>query len=229
MDGPGEACRKATAEQWDHTVADLNTLAVECIARPGATWLPRTAGLADDLFRHDGNMTKREARAAAIARLKPHAGALLWDIGAGCGSVSVEWMRAAEDAKALALEPRADRRALAAQNALALGVPDLDVRDLKSPEGLDGLPRPDAVFIGGGLSEETLSSSLAALKPGGRLVAHAVTLESESLLFDHHQRSGGDLTRITVARADPIGSRRGWRQAMPVTQWALEKTGAGPS
>ena len=181
------------------------------------------AGLADDVFQNDGKMTKREVRAAALAKLKPHPGALLWDIGAGCGSVSIEWMRAADLAKAIALEPRADRRDFTAQNAVTLGVPDLDIRDGSAPEALTDLPEPDAVFVGGGISDQTLTASVAALKPGGRLVAHAVTLESEVCLIEAQGRLGGELTRISVARAEPVGNRRGWRQAMPVTQWSLEK------
>ncbi len=229
MGGTEEMRHDGKAANWAHNVPDLNTLAVECVAGSDADWQPRTAGLADDQFENDGNMTKREVRAAALAKLKPHAGALLWDIGAGCGSVSIEWMRAADQAKAIALEPRADRRDYAARNAVTLGVPDLDIRNLNSPEGLEELPRPDAVFVGGGISEATLSQSLATLKPGGRLVAHAVTLESETCLIAAHQRLGGELTRISVARAEPVGARRGWRQAMPVTQWSLEKTGTpGP-
>ncbi len=223
MGGMAETRHDGTAMNWDHKVPDLNTLAVECVSGPDAEWQPRIGGLADDLFQNDGKMTKREVRAAALAKLKPHPGALLWDIGAGCGSVSIEWMRAADLSKAIALEPRADRRDFTAQNAVTLGVPDLDIRDGTAPEALTDLPEPDAVFVGGGISDQTLTASVAALKPGGRLVAHAVTLESEVCLIEAQGRLGGELTRISIARAEPVGNRRGWRQAMPVTQWSLEK------
>ncbi len=223
MGGTAEARHDGKAMNWAHNVPDLNTLAVECVAGADAEWQPRMAGLADDLFQSDGKMTKREVRAAALAKLKPHPGALLWDIGAGCGSISIEWMRAADLAKAIALEPRADRRDFTAQNAVALGVPDLDIRGETAPEALVGLPQPDAIFVGGGISDQTLAASVAALKPGGRLVAHAVTVESEVCLIEAQERCGGELTRISVARAEPVGARRGWRQAMPVTQWSLEK------
>jgi precorrin-6Y C5,15-methyltransferase (decarboxylating) len=224
MDGPEETRHEGTAADWSHAVPDLNTIAVECVAGPDAVWLPRTAGLPDDAFEHDGKMTKREARALAVAKLRPHPGALLWDIGAGCGSVAIEWLRAAPGARAIALEPKDERRAMAARNAASLGVPDLDIRDARAPKALGKLPDPDAVFVGGGISDQTLAAALHALPRGGRLVAHAVTLESEAVLIDHHARLGGELVRLSVARAEPVGDYRGWRAAMPVTQWAWEKT-----
>ncbi len=224
MGGSDETRHEGRAADWSHTVPDLNTIAVECVAGPGAVWLPRTAGLPDDAFEHDGKMTKREARALAVAKLRPHPGALLWDIGAGCGSIAIEWLRAAPGAQAIALEPNAERRAMAARNAAGLGVPDLDIRDAAAPKALGGLPEPDAVFVGGGISDQTLAAALRALPRGGRLVAHAVTLESEAVLIDHHVRLGGELVRLSVARAEPVGDYRGWRAAMPVTQWAWEKT-----
>lgn len=223
MGGPQEARVDGTAAGWTATVPDFNTLAVECIAGPGAQLLPRTPGLPDDAFAHDGTMTKAEVRAITLARLMPFRGALLWDIGCGCGSVAVEWMRAAPDARAIGIEPRADRRALAAANALTLGTPALRLVEGTAPDALAGLPPPDAVFIGGGLSEGAFAAAWAALKPRGRLVANAVTLESESLLLSLHARHGGDLTRIAVARAEPVGGLTGWRPAMPVTQWSLAK------
>ncbi len=228
MGGEAESRHEAAAAGWEHSVADFNTLAVECVAGPDARWQPRTAGLPDDAFEHDGKMTKREARALALAKLKPHPGAALWDIGAGCGSVAVEWLRAAAGATAVALEPNAARRAMAARNAASLGVPQLDLRDGQAPGDLAGLPQPDAIFVGGGISEETLSASIAALPPRGRLVAHAVTLESEAVLLARHARHGGELVRLSVARAEPVGPWHGWRPAMPVTQWALETAGEGP-
>jgi precorrin-6Y C5,15-methyltransferase (decarboxylating) len=222
MGGPRESRTEAPARDWDAIVPDLHTLAVECLAGPGAMWHPRT-GLPDDAFAHDGKLTKREFRALALAKLMPHPGALLLDIGAGCGSIGIEWMRAEEHARAIALEPRAERRALAARNAAALGVPRLDIRGASAPEALDSLPAPDAIFIGGGLSEPTIAASMPILKPGGRLVAHAVTLESEAVLLAAYARHGGELVRLSVARAEPVGTFSAWRPAMPVTQWAWRK------
>lgn len=224
MGGAHEARFDGTASDWTATVPEFNTLAVDCIAGPEALVLPRTPGLPDAAFTHDGNITKQEVRAITLARLMPFRGALLWDIGCGCGSVAVEWMRAAPDARAIGIEPRADRRALAAANALALGAPALRLIDGTAPDALAGLPPPDAVFIGGGLSEATFAAAWAALRPRGRLVANAVTLESESLLLSLHARHGGDLARIAVARAEPVGGLTGWRPAMPVTQWSLTRT-----
>ncbi len=176
---------------------------------------------------HDGKLTKREFRAAALAKLMPRRGALLWDIGAGSGSIAIEWMRAAEGAQAIALEPRADRRALAARNATALGVPELDIRDGRAPDALESLPAPDAVFIGGGLEAPTLDAARARLARGGRLVAHAVTLDSEAILIDAYRRHGGELLRLAVARAETKDALAFWRPAMPVTQWAWEKAMSG--
>lgn len=223
MGGETEARFDGIAEGWDHEVPAFNTLAVECIAAPDAALLPRVPGLSDDLFRHDGTMTKQEVRAATLAKLMPMRGALLWDIGTGCGSVAVEWMRAARYARAIGIEPRADRRALAAANALALGAPKLDLIDGRVPEALDGLAAPDAVFIGGGLSRETFDAAWVALRPLGRMVCNAVTLESEALLLALHKEFGGQLVKLSVNRAEPVGGLTGWRPLMPVTQWSLVK------
>lgn len=223
MGGPSETRFDAPAEDWSHAVPAFNTLAVDCIAAPDAALLPRVPGLDDALFRSDGTMTKREVRAATLAKLMPMRGALLWDIGTGSGSVAIEWIRSARSARAIGIEPRADRRAMAAENALALGAPRLDLRDGEVPQALDNLPAPDAVFIGGGLSEATFERAFAALKPLGRLVANAVTLESELILIALHDKHGGDLARISVDRAEPVGKYRGWRPSMAVTQWSLVK------
>jgi len=223
MGGAEEKRFDGVAESWDHVVPAFNTLAVECRAAPDAALLPRVPGLSDDLFRHDGTMTKREVRAATVAKLMPMRGALLWDIGTGCGSVAVEWMRAARYARAVGIEPRADRRAMAAANALALGVPRLEIVDGVVPGALAGLEAPDAVFIGGGLSREVFVAAWEALRPLGRLVANAVTLESEAVLAELHAEFGGELVRIAVQKAEAVGSYRGWRAAMPVTQWSLVK------
>jgi precorrin-6Y C5,15-methyltransferase (decarboxylating) len=223
MGGKDEARFDGLAESWDHTVPAFNTLAVECVAAPDAALLPRVPGLADDLFLSDGTMTKQEVRAATVAKLMPMRGALLWDIGTGCGSVAIEWMRAARYARAIGIEPRADRRAMAAANALALGVPKLALVEGTVPAALEGLDAPDAIFIGGGLSRETFDAAWAALRPLGRLVANAVTLESEAELIALHKEHGGDLVKLQVHRAEPVGRLTGWRPLMPVTQWSLVK------
>jgi len=223
MGGENEARFDGIAESWNHDVPAFNTLAVECVAADNAAMLPRVPGLSDDLFQGDGTMTKQEVRAASVAKLMPMRGALLWDVGCGCGSVAVEWMRAARYARAIGIEPRADRRTFAANNALALGVPKLELVDGMVPEALNDLPAPDAIFIGGGLSHETFEACWAALRPLGRLVVNAVTLESEAVLLKLYAEHGGDLARIQVSRADAIGRVNGWRPSMPVTQWSLIK------
>ena len=223
MGGDNEQRFDGIAATWGHTVPPFNTLAVECVAAPDAALMPRVPGLADALFQHDGTMTKQEVRAVTVAKLMPMRGALLWDIGTGCGSVAVEWMRAARYARAIGIEPRADRRALAAANALALGTPQLQIIEGEAPAALAGLAAPDAIFIGGGLSGETFTAAWAALKPLGRLVANAVTLESEAQLLALHAAHGGDLVKLQVHRAEPVGGYRGWRPSMPVTQWSLIK------
>lgn len=223
MGGEREARFDGTAATWAHEVPAFNTLAVECIAAPDAALLPRVPGLDDALFQSDGTMTKQEVRAATLAKLMPMRGALLWDIGCGSGSVAIEWMRAARYARAIGIEPRADRRAMAGANAMALGAPKLEVVEGTAPEALAGLEAPDAVFIGGGLTEEAFGACWQALRPLGRLVANAVTLESEVVLNALHAKHGGDLVRLQVHRAEPVGRLTGWRSAMPVTQWSLVK------
>lgn len=223
MGGQDEARFDGNADSWDHEVPAFNTLAVECVAAPDAALLPRVPGLADNLFQSDGTMTKQEVRAATVAKLMPMRGALLWDIGCGSGSVAIEWMRAARYARAFGIEPRADRRAMAAANALALGTPKLELIEGEVPAALDGLAAPDAIFIGGGLSRETFDAAWTALRPLGRLVVNAVTLESETVLIALHKEFGGDLVRLSVHRAEPVGRLTGWRPAMPVTQWSLVK------
>ena len=223
MGGKDEQRFDGIAADWNHVVPAFNTLAVECIAAPDAALLPRVPGLADELFQSDGTMTKQEVRAATLAKLMPMRGALLWDIGAGCGSVAIEWIRAARYARAIGIEPRADRRALAAANALALGAPKLELVEGKVPAALAGLEAPDAVFIGGGLSVETFEAAWGALRPLGRLVCNAVTLESEAILLALHKRYGGQLVKLHIHRAEPVGSLTGWRPLMPVTQWSLIK------
>lgn len=217
-----EMLAQDTTHDTTHDVPDFHTLAVECVADAEAQLLPRT-GLPDDVFVHDGKMTKRVPRALALAKLMPMRGQLLWDVGCGCGSIAVEWMRGAPEARAIGLDPQAKRRTMAAQNALALGVPKLALVDATAPEGLAGLEAPDAVFIGGGLSAATVDHCVDALKPLGRLVAHAVTLEGEAVLLDAYARHGGELQRIGVETAAPVGPFSGWKPSMTVAQWAFEK------
>ncbi len=223
MGGAREQRFDGTAADWSQEVPAFNTLAVDCRAGLEALVLSRAPGLPDEVFRNDGTMTKQEVRAVTLARLMPMRGALLWDVGAGCGSVGIEWMRAARDARAIGIEPRADRRALAAANAQALGTPRLELVAGEAPGALAGLAAPDAVFIGGGLDAQVFEACWTALKPLGRLVANTVTLESEARLLALHASHGGTLSRIAVQRAEPVGRLHGWRPAMPVTQWSLVK------
>ena len=223
MGGANEARFDGLAQSWGHEVPAFNTLAVECIAAPDAALLPRVPGLPDEVFSHDGTMTKREVRAATLAKLIPMRGGVLWDVGTGCGSVAVEWLRAARYSKAIGIEPRADRRTMAAQNALALGVPSLRLVDGMVPGALHGLEPPDAIFIGGGLSVETFEACWAALRPLGRLVANAVTLESQATLIALHDTHGGDLVQISISRAEGLGPLTGWKPLRPVVQWSLIK------
>lgn len=210
------------AEDWSQEVPDFHTLAIECVAGAEPQILPRT-GLPDEAFVHDGKMTKRTARALALSKLVPLRGQLLWDIGCGCGSIAIEWMRGAPEARAIGIDHQAERRDMASQNALSLGVPKLELLDRKAPEGLHGLPRPDAVFIGGGLSAKTIQVSMDELHPHGRLVSHAVTLEGEAVLLDAYSKHGGELQRISVETAAPVGPFQGWKPSMAVTQWAWRK------
>lgn len=202
----------------------LNTVAIELVAGREARVLSRIPGLPDGAFENDGQITRREIRALTLARLAPTPGALLWDVGAGSGSIGIEWMRAAPRARAIGLEPRADRAARARLNAARLGTPGLRIVEAAAPAGFEGLPAPDAVFLGGGATADgVMELAFDALKPGGRLVANAVTLETEARITAFWGVHGGDLTRLQIANADAVGRMTGWRPAMPVTQYALEK------
>jgi len=225
MAGPRERVRTATASAFDLAdVAALNTLAVEVVASPDAIVLPLVSGLADELFEHDGQLTKRDIRAITLSALAPRQGELLWDVGLGAGSIAIEWLLRHPSLKAIGLEERSERAERAARNAAALGTPDLRIVQGRAPDAFADLPRPDVVFLGGGLSDAgVLDGAWAALKPGGRLVANAVTLESEAQLGDCFKRHGGELVRLQLARAEPVGTMFGWRAAMPVTQWRARK------
>ena len=212
------------ARSWAYEVPDFHTLAIECLAGENAVWFPRTGGLPDDAFVSDGNMTKQDVRAATLAKLAPYPDAILWDIGAGCGSVSVEWMRSAREALAIAIENKPDRLELISKNSVQLGTEKIEIIAGSAPDALKGLKVPDAIFIGGGLmSEGVFETAWQALRAGGRMVVNAVTLESESKLLELHTKFGGELVRIGVQQAQPLGSGRSWRTAMPVTQWSIRK------
>ncbi|HYM03048.1 MAG TPA: precorrin-6y C5,15-methyltransferase (decarboxylating) subunit CbiE [Stellaceae bacterium] len=225
MGGRGERVRHGIARDWSiDDAADLNTLGIECVAEPGTPLLPRVPGLPDDAFRHDGQLTKREVRAVTLAKLAPVPGQLLWDVGAGCGSIAIEWMRSHAGCRAIAIERAAARLDMIAVNAATLGTPKLRIVDGTAPSVLQGLDPPDAVFIGGGASHDGLFESCwSALKPGGRLVANAVTLESERRMLDWHRTTGGDLTRIAIEHATAIGPYMAWHPMRPVLQFAAVK------
>ena len=211
-----------SAEAWTGgQVPRLNALAVE-LAGPGTGGL--ATGLDDEAFSHDGQLTRRDLRAAALARLAPTPGALLWDVGAGAGSVAIEWMRHHRSCHAVAIEADADRAARIRQNAERLGAPRLDVVEGRAPEALTGLAQPQAVFIGGGASQPgVVEACWSALAPGGRLVVHAVTAQTESRLVDMYERYGGELTRTHIEDAAPLGRFTGWTPRRAVTQWAVRR------
>ncbi|VVP37537.1 Precorrin-6Y C(5,15)-methyltransferase [decarboxylating] [Pseudomonas fluorescens] len=217
----GEAERRidGIANDWsDPQVADLNLIAIECIAESTTPRLSRLAGLPDSAFKHDGQLTKRDVRAITLARLAPVPGELLWDVGAGSGSIGIEWMRAHPGCRALAIEADEGRQHLIEHNRDALGVPGLQLIRGSAPQALDGLERPDAIFIGGGVTRDgVLDTCWARLKPGGRLIANAVTLQSEMTLMAWREQHGGELTRIHIAQAQPLGDFDTWRQALPIT------------
>ncbi|HYQ65767.1 precorrin-6y C5,15-methyltransferase (decarboxylating) subunit CbiE [Actinophytocola sp.] len=225
LGGAGERRHDGTAATWSARVGGLNVIALDCLLAPGVSPLGRTPGLPDDAFDHDGQLTKREVRAVTLAALAPLPGQLLWDVGAGSGSVAIEWMRTHPSCGAVAVESRAERAEAILRNAQLLSVPALTVVHGRAPAALSTLPRPDAIFVGGGVSGDgVLAACWEALRAGGRLVANAVTLESESVLTRWQAGVGGALTRIEVSRAAPIGGFTGWKPMMPVTQWEVVKT-----
>ena len=225
MGGPRERVRATEAHAYAlDNVAALNTIALEVVVDRGARVLPRAAGLPDDWFEHDGQITKREIRAITLAELAPRRGELLWDVGSGSGSVAIEWMLADPANNAVAIEARHDRAARIARNALTFGVPHLSVVAGEAPHVFADLPAPDAIFIGGGASgPEMIERAIAALAPGGRLVVNAVTVETQAACVDWRARHGGELAQISVAHAEPVGRFSGWRAAMPIVQWRLVK------
>jgi precorrin-6Y C5,15-methyltransferase (decarboxylating) len=213
-----ESREQATAAEGGPAAPRLHVLALDLRGPSVGQW---TAGLPDDAYEHDGQLTKRDLRASALARLAPWPGAVLWDIGAGAGSVGIEWMRSHPTARAVAVEADPARAERIGRNAARLGVPGLDVVTGRAPDVLDGLPDPDAVFVGGGATAPgLLELCRKRLRPGGRLVVHAVTLETERLLVDAHTEHGGELTRVTVERAEPLAGFTGWTPARAVVQWS---------
>ena len=227
LGGPGERRIDAQADAWrEQVVSALNIVALHCRTRHGVA-LPLTVGLPDSAFANDGQLTKRDVRAVTLARLAPSPGALLWDVGAGCGSIGIEWMRAHPACRAIAIESNAGRQALIAQNRDALGVPGLQLIAGHAPEALAGLPAPDAVFIGGGVTVPgVLDACWSNLRAGGRLVANAVTLQGEAALVEWRNRHGGTLTRVAVSEAQPLGGFDAWRPALPITLLDIAKPAA---
>ncbi|HET9137945.1 precorrin-6y C5,15-methyltransferase (decarboxylating) subunit CbiE [Actinophytocola sp.] len=223
LGAPHERRRSGTATSWrPQPAAALNLVAVHCRPAPDAVVFGHAPGLPDHAFDNDGQLTKREVRAVTLAVLAPMPRELLWDVGAGSGSIGIEWMRTDRTCRAIAIEPVPERAARITRNAAALGVPDLRVVTGAAPAALADLPTPHAIFIGGGLTNDgMLEACWSALPPGGRLVANAVTLDSEAVLADWHRNLGGTLTRIEISRASPLGSFTSWRPQLPITQWTI--------
>ncbi|MBK5930420.1 precorrin-6y C5,15-methyltransferase (decarboxylating) subunit CbiE [Halochromatium salexigens] len=225
LGGADETRRDARAADWDpRPCAALNLVAVDCHADPGTRPLSRRSALPDTAFAHDGQLTKRDVRALTLARLAPRPGELLWDVGAGCGSIGIEWLRAEASGRAIAIESHAERCGFIEHNRERLGVPGLELVAGRAPQALAGLDAPEAIFIGGGLTVEGIVEHCwQALKPGGRLVANAVTLQTEAALVGWRERLGGELTRVSVAQAEPLGRFDGWRTARPITLLSVDK------
>jgi len=225
LGGPRERVRTTIAAAFALDAVDaLNTVAIEVEAGPDARILPRAAGIPDELFEHDGQISKRGVRAIVLSSLAPRRGELLWDIGSGSGSVAIEWMLSDPTLRAIAIERRDDRAARIVRNAAACGVPGLKVIAAAAPAALADLSPPDAIFIGGGANEPgVIEAAARALRPRGRLVVNAVTLETETLLLGQHRVLGGELLRLAMSRAEPLGEKIAWRPAMPVTQWTWIK------
>ncbi len=216
------------AARWpETTMPRLNLVCVECVPTVEKPTWSMTPGLPDEEYEHDGQLTKRDIRASALAHLRPVPNQLLWDLGAGAGSVAIEWARTDPSCRAVAVERAADRAGRIRRNADRLGVPAVRVVQADAVSALADLPEPDAVFIGGGLSANLVDLSWRSLRGGGRLVAHAVTVETERIVVDAWQRLGGDLTRMSVERMDPIGGFHGWKPARAVVQWSITKPLSG--
>lgn len=229
LGGSDERITTGEAEGFDtRDVEDFYVLGIECVPGLSAALLTATPGLPDELFTNDGQLTKREIRAATLGKLMPFPGAVLWDVGAGAGSIAIEWLRAARDTKALAFESEGERLEMIAVNAAALGVPHIEIVSGEAPATFVGKAPPDAVFLGGDVANiDLFDACWTALKPGGRFVANAVTLEGELTLAQRHAQLGGDLVRIEVSAIDRIGAHRAFRPRMAVTQWSVTKAPHG--
>ncbi len=226
MGGAREKITAATAEAFVTRAIDpLNLVAVEIVADARSMIVPIACGLDESWFETDGQLTKREVRALTLMALAPRRGERLWDVGAGSGSIAIEWLLRDPAMRAIAIEAREDRAARIGRNAMALGVPSLEMVTGRAPAAFAGLPRPDAIFIGGGAGDDgLLDSALALLPPGGRLVVNAVTVETEAALVSRYLRHGGNLVRLEVSHAAPLGSFHAFRPALPVTQWSVRKS-----
>jgi precorrin-6Y C5,15-methyltransferase (decarboxylating) len=223
LGGAQERHLRGIASDWLHTdLQNLNTIALECpLDVPGYSRLP---GLPDDAYQHDGQLTKREVRAITLSTLAPVPGQLLWDVGAGSGAIGIEWMRSHPSCRAIAIESHPERLQTIAHNATNLGVPNLQIIAGRAPAALQDLLTPDVIFIGGGLTVEgVFETCWQTLRPGGRLVANGVTVQTEQRIFQLQQAYGGELNRIAIQRAQPVGKFLGWRAMAPVTQWQVMK------
>ena len=224
LGGPRERVHSLPAKDVMGEFGPLNVLAIEVKAEPGARPIPFAPGLPDDYFEHDGQITKREIRSLTISALRPAPGELLWDIGLGSGSVAIEWLLSHATLRACGFEQSPERAARAARNAASLGVPYLEIRKGKAPEVLRGAAAPDAIFVGGGVSEPgLLAAAWDALKPGGRMVCNAVSFEGQAALMECRARWGGAVTRIGIEHEHAVGGYTAWQPALPVVQWAAVK------
>jgi precorrin-6Y C5,15-methyltransferase (decarboxylating) len=225
LGGRDEQVTTATAEDFHSSdLGDAYVLAIDCVPDLDARLLAAVPGLPDDVFVHDGQLAPREVRTATLGKLAPFPGAILWDVGAGCGAIAIEWLRAARDARATAFENEGEQLNMIALNATALGVPDLEIVGGPVPQSFGKRTPPDAIFMGGDVGNDDLFDACwHALKPGGRLVANATTLDGEHALYSRHLQLGGQLTRIEVSALEQIGGHRAFRPSMAVTQWVVVK------
>jgi len=225
MGGQRERARASAAEAFAIDAIDpLNIVALEIAATAQSRIIPVANGLANSWFESDGQLTKREIRAVTLSSLAPRRGELLWDVGAGSGSIAIEWLLSDPANRAIAIEAREDRASLIRRNAGNLGMPHIEIITGRAPEAFANLPQPQAIFIGGGASEASiLDAAYAVLPCGGRLVVNAVTLEAEAELIRRFKAQGGELLRIEISRGKTLGSFHAWRPALPVTQWSVTK------
>ena len=202
----------------------MNVIAIDCEAASDASWQAATAGLPDEAFTHDGQLTKADIRAMTVARLRPRPNGVLWDVGAGCGSVGIEWLRLSPNASVHAVEAKSERARMIAANVEAFGLSNFNIVEASAPDALSDLPAPNVVFIGGGVSDPSVAERCwSSLRDGGAIAANVVTLEGETRLLELYKRYGGRLARVTIANAETIGAYRGWKPSMPVTMWSAEK------